>query len=183
MSKRMLASLERVRERRENDTRRTLEATTRAMKDAQQALHLRRQAQQAVADDITETLRRPWGPAPTGATAQTLQIQRGLRRVDLLREHLVEARRQVERAESVLADKERERQLALQAHWRARHKHEAVQDQITRAALVQRRLGERAAQDATLDQAACRAASSSWRPMSASPVQEDDHADRTRLRD
>jgi hypothetical protein len=149
----MLKSLERVRERREETTRRALEAATRAVQEALEALQLRQREQRAIEDDIALTLQRPY-TAQGGA--QMIEVQRGVRRVELLREHLVLAREKVQRAQTELENKQRSRVQALQAHLRARHKHEAVNDQVARGDLELARIAERVAQDAMLDMAAAR---------------------------
>ena len=148
----MLKSLERVRERREETTKRALEAATRAVRVAQAALQQRQREQKAIEDDIAITLQRPY----TQGGAQMLQVQRGVRRVELLREHLVQAHEKVQRAKSELENKQQARAQALQAHWRARHKREAVHDQVERGDAELARVAERVAQDAVLDMAAAR---------------------------
>ncbi len=148
----MLKSLERVRERREETTQRALEAATRAVQAALQALQQRQRERQAIEDDITITLQRPY----TQGGAQMIEVQRGVRRVELLREHLVQARENVQRARTELDDKQQARVQALQAHLRARHKREAVHDQVTRGDIELARIAERVAQDAVLDMAAAR---------------------------
>jgi flagellar biosynthesis chaperone FliJ len=148
----MLKSLERVRERREETTRRALEAATRAVQAALQALQQRRREQQAIEDDIAITLQRPY----SGGGAQMLQVQRGLRRVELLREHLVQAREKVQRAKTELENKQQARLRTLQDHLRARHKREAVHDQVERGDVELARTAERVAQDAIQDMAAIR---------------------------
>lgn len=148
----MLVSLERVRERREETTRRALEAATRAVQLAAQALRQREHEQRAIEDDIAATLLRPYA----GGGARMLQVQRGLRRVELLREHLAQAREKVQRAKTELESKQQARAKALQEHLRARHKREAVHDQVERGEVQQARSAERAAQDAVLDMAAAR---------------------------
>jgi flagellar biosynthesis chaperone FliJ len=148
----MLKSLERVRERREETTRRALEAATRAVQLALQALQQRQREQKAIEDDIALTLQRPY----SGGGAQMLQVQRGLRRVELLREHLAQAREKVQRAKTELENKQQARLKALQEHLRARHKREAVHDQVERGDVELARVAERVAQDATLDMAAAR---------------------------
>jgi flagellar biosynthesis chaperone FliJ len=149
----MLKSLERVRQRREETTQRALEAATRAAQAALQALQQRKREQKAIEDDITITLQRPY----TQGGAQMIAVQRGVRRVELLREHLVQARENVQRAQTELQNKQQARMQALQAHLRARHKHEAVNDQVARGDLELARIAERVAQDAVLDMAAARA--------------------------
>lgn len=149
----MLKSLERVRERREETTRRALEAATRAVQAAMAALQQRQREQKAIEDDITLTLQRPYAQ---GGGAQMLQVQRGVRRVELLREHLVQARDKVQRAKTELDNKQQARLQALQTHLRARHKREAVHDQVERGDVELARVAERVAQDATLDMAAAR---------------------------
>jgi flagellar biosynthesis chaperone FliJ len=146
----MLKSLERVRERREETTKRALEAATRAVQAALLALKQRQREQKAIEDDITLTLQRPY----SGGGAQMLQVQRGVRRVELLREHLAQAREKVQRAKSELENKQQARLLALQEHLRARHKREAVHDQVLRGDVELARVAERVAQDAVLDMAA-----------------------------
>jgi flagellar biosynthesis chaperone FliJ len=145
----MLKSLERVRERREETTKRALEAATRAVQAALQALQQRQREQKAIEEDITLTLRRPY----SGGGAQMLQVQRGLRRVELLREHLAQACEKVQRAKTELENKQQARLRALQEHLRARHKREAVHDQVERGDVELTRVAERVAQDAVLDMA------------------------------
>lgn len=152
----MLEALARVRERREDSTRRELEAATRAVHAALAVLQARRQAQQAVEDDIALTLRRPYEQGGRGG-AQMLDVQRGLRRVELLREHLAQAQDKVRRAQDDLAARQQARAQALQAHLRARHQHEAVRDQLARGALDIARVAERRLTDATLDLLGARA--------------------------
>jgi hypothetical protein len=149
----MLKSLERVRERREETTRRALEAAARAVQEALAALQRRQREQKAIDDDITLTLQRPYTPQ---GGAQMIEVQRGVRRVELLREHLVQARENVQRAQAELHAKQRSRVQALQAHLRARHQHEAVHDQVARGDLELARIADRVAQDAVLDMAAAR---------------------------
>jgi molybdopterin converting factor small subunit len=146
----MLVALERVRERREETTRHALEAATRAVQAALLALQQRQREQKAIEDDIAVTLQRPY----CKGGAEMLQVQRGLRRVELLREHLVHAREKVQRAQTELENKQQARLQALQEHLRARHKREAVHDQVERGEVEQARLAERMAQDAVLDMAA-----------------------------
>jgi flagellar biosynthesis chaperone FliJ len=146
----MLKSLERVRERREETTRRALDAATRAVQAAQRALQQRQREQKAIDDDIVVTLQRPY----SGGGAQMIEVQRGLRRVELLREHLVQAREKVQRAQTELENKQQARLLAMQEHLRARHKREAVHDQVERGEVQVARVAERVAQDAVLDMAA-----------------------------
>jgi flagellar biosynthesis chaperone FliJ len=148
----MLKSLERVRERREETTKRALEAATRAVQLALQALQQRQREQKAIEDDITLTLQRPYADGG----AQMLQVQRGLRRVELLREHLAAAREKVQRAKAELENKQQARLKALQEHLRARHKREAVHDQVERGDVQLARIADRVAQDAVLDMAAAR---------------------------
>jgi flagellar biosynthesis chaperone FliJ len=148
----MLKSLERVRERREETTQRALDAATRAVHAAQAALQQRQREHKAIEDDIIVTLQRPY----SGGGAQMIAVQRGLRRVELLREHLVQAREKVQRAQTELENKQQARLQALQEHLRARHKREAVHDQIERGEVQVARLAERVAQDAVLDMAATR---------------------------
>jgi hypothetical protein len=149
----MLKSLERVRERREETTRRALEAATRAVQAALAALQQRQREQKAIEDDIALTLQRPYAQGGGGG-AQMLQVQRGLRRVELLREHLVQAREKVQRAKTELENKQQARLKALQEHVRARHKREAVHDQVERGNVELARVADRVAQDAVLDMAA-----------------------------
>jgi flagellar biosynthesis chaperone FliJ len=146
----MLKSLERVRERREETTKRALEAATRAVHAALQLLQQRQREQKAIEDDIAMTLQRPY----SGGGAQMLQVQRGLRRVELLREHLVQARDKVQRAKTELESKQQMRLQALQEHLRARHKREAVHDQVLRSDVELARVAERVSQDAVLEMAA-----------------------------
>jgi flagellar biosynthesis chaperone FliJ len=148
----MLKSLERVRERREETTRRALEAATRAVQAALAALQQRQREHKAIEDDIAITLQRPY----TQGGAQMLQVQRGLRRVELLREHLAQAREKVQRAKADLDNKQQARSKALQEHVRARHKREAVHDQVELGDVEIARAAERVAQDAVLDMAAAR---------------------------
>jgi flagellar biosynthesis chaperone FliJ len=156
MTQAVLKSLERVREQREDSTRRALEAATRAVHSALQALQERRREQQAIEQDIALTLRRPLEQGGS-AGAQMLQMQRSIGRVELLREHLVQAREKVQQAQAELDDKQRLRVQALNEHLRARHKREAVQDQLQRERLADERLAERRQSDAVLDMAASRA--------------------------
>jgi flagellar biosynthesis chaperone FliJ len=143
----MLKSLERVRERREETTQRALEAATRAVQAALLALQQRQREQKAIEDDIVTTLQRPYADGG----AEMLQVQRGLRRVELLREHLAQAREKVQRARTELENKQQVRLRALQEHLRARHKREAVHDQVERGDVELARVAERVAQDAVLD--------------------------------
>jgi hypothetical protein len=146
----MLKSLQQVRERREETTQRALDAATRAVQAALAALQQRQREQKALEDDIAITLLRPY----TQGGAQMLQVQRGLRRVELLREHLVQAREKVQRAKTELENRRQTRSKALQEHLRARHKREAVHDQVERCEVQLARIAERVAQDAVLDMAA-----------------------------
>ncbi len=149
----MLKSLARVRERREETSRRALEAATRAVQDALVALQRRQREQKAIEDDISLTLQRPYTPQ---GGAQMIEVQRGVRRVELLREHLVQAHENVQRAQAELQNKQQARVQALQAHLHARHQHEAVHDQVARGDLELARIADRIAQDAMLDMAAAR---------------------------
>jgi molybdopterin converting factor small subunit len=146
----MLKSLERVRERREETTKRALEAATHAVQAALLALQQRQREREAIDDDIAVTLRRPY----SDGCADMLQVQRGLRRVELLREHLVQAREKVQRAQTELENKQQARLQALREHLLARHKREAVHDQVERGNFQVARLAERMAQDAVLDMSA-----------------------------
>jgi molybdopterin converting factor small subunit len=150
---RLLESLERVRQRRQETTQRSLEAATRAARAALQALQQRQREHKAVEDDIGITLQRPYEQGG----AHMLQVQRGLRRVELLREHLAQARDKVQRAQAELVARQQTRVQALREHLRARHKHEAVNDQIDRGNVGRMRVAERVAQDALHDMAAAQA--------------------------
>jgi predicted transposase YbfD/YdcC len=68
----------------------------------------------------------------------------------------VQAREKVQRAQTELENKQQARVQALQAHWRARHKREAVHDQVERGDAEIARVAERVAQDAVQDMAAVR---------------------------
>jgi flagellar biosynthesis chaperone FliJ len=150
----VLGALERVRRHREDATRRTLEAATRAVQQALQVLQQRRVEQRAIEQDIAATLQRPYG----AGGAHMLQVQRSVRRIELLREHLAKAREAVQRAQDELSAKQQVRADALRVHLRARHKREAVGDQIGRERAAVARLAERLALDAVQDMAVPRCA-------------------------
>jgi hypothetical protein len=152
MSRAMLKGLLLVRERREQASHRALQAAAHALALARKKAAQLEAERQAIALDIQETLRRPYERGHQGEQVSMAQVQRGIRRVELLREQLVKAAEAVQKAQAEVAVCAGAHAQALKEHLLAQRKRETAAEQLVQRARAEARVRERKSLEAAQEQ-------------------------------